>query len=96
MIIVFFMIWGICGAVAAMIASDKGGSGLAGFLVGFLLGPIGIVAAFFMGDEKVKEQRQIEAGDSKKCPRCSELVKFDARVCKHCGNEFSSSVAESA
>lgn len=96
MIVIFLLIWGICGAVAAMIASDKGGNGMAGFLVGFLLGPLGIVAAFFMGDEKAKEQRQIEAGDSKKCPQCSELVKFDALVCKHCGNEFSGPVAKSA
>jgi hypothetical protein len=80
--------WLICGGVAAMIASDRGGSGVAGFLVGALLGPLGVVAAFFMGDAQVVEQGQIKAGISKKCPRCSELVKPDAQVCKHCGHEF--------
>lgn len=24
-----------------------------------------------------------------KCPRCAEMVKADAKVCKHCGHEFS-------
>ncbi|MDA9919982.1 superinfection immunity protein [bacterium] len=26
--------------------------------------------------------------DTKKCPACAELVKFEARVCKHCGYSF--------
>jgi hypothetical protein len=86
----FVIIWIICGGIAAMIASSKGGSGAIGFLVGVLLGPFGIIAAFFMGDEKKLQERQITTGDSKKCPRCAELVKPDALVCKHCGNEFAS------
>jgi len=27
--------------------------------------------------------------DEKKCPRCAEVIKKDALVCKHCGHEFS-------
>jgi ribosomal protein L37AE/L43A len=26
----------------------------------------------------------------KKCPFCAEIVKFEARVCKHCGRDFAS------
>jgi alpha/beta superfamily hydrolase len=26
--------------------------------------------------------------DSKKCPKCAEIIKLEAKVCKHCGNEF--------
>jgi len=29
-------------------------------------------------------------GRSKKCPDCAELVRADARVCKHCGHRFAS------
>lgn len=86
---VFVIFWIICGGIAAMIASSKGGSGVLGFFVGVLLGPFGIIAAFFMGSEKQVEANRIATGDSKKCPRCAELVKADALVCKHCGNEFS-------
>ncbi|MFB0875482.1 MULTISPECIES: zinc ribbon domain-containing protein [unclassified Sphingobium] len=85
---VFVIFWLICGGIAAMIASNKGGSGILGFAVGVLLGPFGIIAAFFMGSQKEVEAKQIASGDSKKCPRCAELVKVDALVCKHCGHEF--------
>jgi hypothetical protein len=27
--------------------------------------------------------------NEKKCPQCAEIIKVDARVCKHCGHEFS-------
>ena len=27
-------------------------------------------------------------GDEKKCPECAELIKKDAKVCKHCGHRF--------
>lgn len=26
--------------------------------------------------------------NEKKCPRCAEVIKFDAHVCRHCGHEF--------
>jgi hypothetical protein len=29
-----------------------------------------------------------EPSDTKKCPRCAELIKYEARICKHCGHEF--------
>ena len=85
------MFWIICGGVAAMIASSKGASGVLGFFVGLLLGPLGIVAAFFLGGEEQKAVKELEAGTAKKCPRCAELVKPDALVCKHCGHEFDAS-----
>ncbi|CAM5280125.1 zinc ribbon domain-containing protein [Sphingobium scionense] len=84
----FVIVWLVCGGIAAMIASSKGGSGPIGFVVGLLFGPFGIIAAFFMGNEQKADAAKIAAGDSKKCPRCAELVKPDALVCKHCGHEF--------
>lgn len=74
-----------------MIASSKGGSGGLGFVVGFLLGPLGIIVALFMGSEESKASQLVADGAKKKCPRCAELVQPDALVCKHCGNEFAAS-----
>lgn len=30
----------------------------------------------------------IAGNDGKKCPKCAEIVKPDAQVCKHCNNTF--------
>jgi hypothetical protein len=30
----------------------------------------------------------IKNGSMKKFPRCAEIIKRDALVCKHCGHEF--------
>lgn len=89
----WIVFWLLCGGVAAMIASSKGSSGWVGFIVGALLGPFGIIIAFFIGGEQAQGQKQLAAGEKKKCPRCAELVQPDALVCKHCGNEFESATA---
>lgn len=88
----FVIFWLICGGIAAMIASSKGGSGGLGFLVGVLLGPIGIIVALFMGSDAGKVEKQVSSGQMKKCPRCAEAVLPDAKVCKHCQHEFVESV----
>ncbi len=57
----FVIFWIICGGVAAMIASSKGGSGGLGFAAGLLLGPIGIVVALLMGSEAGKVEKQVSS-----------------------------------
>ena len=32
------------------------------------------------------EKRQLKSG-YKKCPACAELIKIEAKICKHCGTE---------
>ena len=36
-----------------------------------------------------KEEKVLLAIETKKCPACAEFIKFEARVCKHCGYSFS-------
>ena len=42
----------------------------------------------FIRKEK-KEEKVLLAIETKKCPACVELIKIEARVCKHCGYTFS-------
>lgn len=69
-----------------MIASGKGNSGCGGFALGALLGPIGLLIAFFSSDDENEKRRRM--GDTKKCPYCAEYVKQDAIICKHCGRNL--------
>jgi hypothetical protein len=48
------ILWILCSVVSAVIASSHGGSGALGFVIGVLLGPFGIIIAFFLGGEREK------------------------------------------
>lgn len=82
------LFWLLCGVVAAVIVSNKGGSGVAGFFVGALLGPLGIIIALFMGSATGQIERQVASGEMKKCPMCAEAVLAEAVICKHCRHDF--------
>lgn len=84
----FVAFWLACGLVGGIIASSKGGSAVAGFLVAFILGPLGIIVALFMGSDAQKVEKLVSSGQMKKCPQCAEAVLPDALICKHCGHAF--------
>jgi hypothetical protein len=91
---VCFVLWFFCGAIAAGIAESRGGDGSNGFIVGFIFGPLGVIASFFMGSASGRAQIEVATGAKKKCPRCAELVQPEALVCRYCGTEFSSGALE--
>ncbi len=85
----FLVIWLVCGIIAAVIAMNKGRSGCGWFLVGVLLGPLGIILALVVSEDKTEvEKRNMQSGEMKKCPFCAELVLKEAVVCKHCGRSL--------
>ena len=79
----WLVLWLIFGITSAVIANSKGRSGCGWFALGILFGPFGLIVAFLPDTEK--------AGTTKKCPDCAEIIKAEARVCKHCGRRFDSS-----
>lgn len=92
---VYAGIWLICGIIAAVIYSNKGRSGIAAFVVGFLFGPIGVIlAALTPADKAAVERKAVATGAMKKCPFCAELIRAEATVCKHCQRELPVVVAE--
>lgn len=84
--------WFICGLIAALIGNSRGDNGCGWFVLGILLGPIGILLSFFAKGKEQQELEKARKGKSNKykiCPKCAETVLKEALVCKHCGHEFS-------
>lgn len=74
--------WLLIGALIGYAASQKKGfSPVAGVLGGALLGLLSPLLFFVSGTG-------IKAADGRKCPDCAELIKADAKVCRHCGKRF--------
>jgi len=69
------LIWIACGIVAAIIGSGKG-EGCAGFILGVVLGPIGILLAL------------ASSGNRRACPYCKEMIHREALVCPRCQRDL--------
>ena len=88
--ILYFIVWLILCAVAGTIADKKGRMGWAYFTISFFLSPlVGILIAVAQSPiTKNIEKQQIQSGEARKCPHCAELVKLEAKICKHCGKDL--------
>ena len=80
----WFIIWILCGLIGYQIGENKGNSGCFSSILGFLLGPIGLLLVYFTPSDN-KELRK-RSGHTKICPYCKEYVKENATYCKHCHN----------
>jgi predicted amidophosphoribosyltransferase len=60
-------------------------------IVGLILGGIiGVVIGSFLSkSSNVPSNQYFDPAESKICPKCAETIKYEAKVCKHCGYEFS-------
>jgi hypothetical protein len=86
---VVLVLWFLCGIAGAIIYSNKGHEGCAGFALGFLLGPIGVVIALVVKpNDQALENRALSSGEMRKCPSCAELIRTEARKCRFCGSEL--------
>lgn len=70
---ILVLIWIFFGILAAIVGSNRGGSGCLWFLAGFVLGPIGFLCAFLEGQ---------------KCPHCMSRIPNKATVCPRCQSQL--------
>lgn len=87
--------WFAMSVVVAIIAGNKGRSTLGWFLLAIIISPLlaGILV-LALGRAGVDGQAQAFAAQElaitpethARCPECRELVRIDARKCKHCGS----------
>lgn len=85
-----FIFWLAFSILVGVYANSKGRSGAGFFFLSVILSPlVGIICALIASpDHGALDRKAIEKGTHRKCPECAELVRKEARVCKHCGHDF--------
>jgi hypothetical protein len=79
--------WFLLSIAVAILASNRGRSGGAWFLVSILLSPLISVIFLLVSKDLSKEDGQRVA-----CPKCAEKILITANICPYCKTEVSKDV----
>jgi hypothetical protein len=79
------IIWGVAAILAVIIAGTKGRSEAGWAILTLLLSPLVLLILLVLpklDPEAPSPETHV------RCPDCAELVRREARVCKHCGRSL--------
>lgn len=80
--------WVVMALVVGVAANSRGRSRIAWFLYGLLLWPVALVHVLVSAPSTaVLEERALADPRNRKCPFCAEIIKTEAKVCRHCGRD---------
>lgn len=88
--LIFTIIWGFVWAVVTnVVAQSKGAGGCGWLILGFLLGPIGLIIAVVQPSRVLVPagMTQQPQGPTRLCPHCRSHIPIDATVCRYCQRE---------
>lgn len=91
----WLVIWAVCAALAALVATSKGRSGVGWFLIGLLLGPFAFLLSLGVSprgggprpDATVIDCDSTDV-DMRSCPFCAETIRKEAVVCRYCRRDI--------
>ena len=96
----YIIVWIVLSVIVGIIAEVNGRMGFGYFMLSLILSPIIIgILVFGIGKspEKLKALHAPAGGEQAsnethtRCPDCKEIVRKDARKCRHCGSTLTPS-----
>lgn len=85
LVIVVAFIGALLSGYAGMtIWARKGGKPGKGFIIGGLLGVIGVLVLVLATPKQTEIDSAARSQGLTPCPHCGELIKYQARVCRYC------------
>ena len=85
MFLLYLIVAIVSGAFASGIASGKHRSRCLFFALGFVIGPLAILAAAMLSrDQAAETEHKLESGDLVECPACKSPIHPQAMICPFC------------